>query len=149
MGSHEGDHNSGRMYGDLSDRPPERPDRARTIVKNLGELLITAGLVVLLFVVYEVYITDLLSDGKQREATAALDDQWHNKDTVDGGERTNKYDLADGKGFAKLYLPSLGPDVHFTVLEGTSDKTLELGPGHYKGTAPLTRSAHFFQCPRW
>jgi sortase A len=125
------------MYGDLSDRPPERPDRARKIVKNVGELLITAGLVVLLFVVYEVYITDLLSDGKQREATAALDDQWNkpNQDTVDGGERTNKYDLADGKGFAKLYLPSLGPDVHFTVLEGTSDQTLVEGPGHYKGTA--------------
>ncbi|TCO64641.1 LPXTG-site transpeptidase (sortase) family protein [Actinocrispum wychmicini] len=126
------------MYGELSDRPPQRPDRARTVVRNIGELLITAGLVVLLFVVYEVYITDLLSAGKQREATAALDDQWNNKkgqDTVDGGERTNKYDLEDGKGFAKLYLPSLGADVHFTVLEGTSDKTLESGPGHYKGTA--------------
>jgi sortase (surface protein transpeptidase) len=125
------------LYGELDDRPPERPDRARTVVRNIGELLITAGLVVLLFVVYEVYITDLLSAGKQREATAALDDQWHQpgQDTVDGGERTNKYDLEDGKGFAKLYLPSLGPDVHFTVLEGTSDKILESGPGHYKGTA--------------
>jgi sortase A len=125
------------MFGDLGDRPPDRPDRARTIVRNVGELLITAGLVVLLFVVYEVYVTDLLSAGKQRQATAALDDQWHqpNQDTVDGGERTNKYDLEDGKGFAKLYLPSLGPDVHFTVLEGTTDKILESGPGHYKGTA--------------
>ncbi len=124
------------MFGELSDRPPQRPDRARTVVRNIGELLITAGLIVLLFVVYEVYITDLLSAGKQREATAALDDQWDkNKDVVEGGERTNKYDLEEGKGFAKLYLPSLGPDVHFTVLEGTSDKILESGPGHYKGTA--------------
>jgi sortase A len=137
VGSHEGDHRSGRLYGELDERPPERPDRTRTVVRNIGEVLVTAGLIVLLFVVYEVYITDLLSAGKQREATAALDDQWKQpgKDTVEGGERTTKYDLADRKGFAKLYLPSLGPDVHFTVLEGTSDKTLESGPGHYKGTA--------------
>jgi sortase A len=137
VGSHEGDHNSGRLYGDLEEGPPQAGDRARNVVRNVGELLITAGLIVLLFVVYEVYITDLLSAGKQREATAALDDQWHqpSQDTVDGGERTNKYDLEDGKGFAKLYLPSLGPDTHFTVLEGTTDKILEGGPGHYKGTA--------------
>lgn len=138
MGSHEGDHYSGRMYGDLGDRPPRGADRARNAVRNVGELLITMGLIVLLFVVYEVYITDLLSAGKQREATAALDDQWHQpagNDTVEGGERTTKYDLEDGKGFAKMYIPKFGADFHFTVLEGTTDKILETGPGHYKGTA--------------
>ncbi|ALG14439.1 sortase [Kibdelosporangium phytohabitans] len=125
------------MYGKLEDRPPEPGDRARNVVRNVGELLITAGMVVLLFVVYELYITDLFSAGKQREATAALDDQWQHPgaDVVEGGERTNKVELEDGKGFAKLYIPKFGADFHFTVLEGTSDKTLESGPGHYKGTA--------------
>lgn len=138
MGSHEGDHHSGRLYGDLDDRPPQPRDKARNVVRNIGELLITAGMIVLLFVVYELYITDLFSAGKQREAEAALDDSWHQPsgaDTVDGGERTNKVELEDGKGFAKLYIPKFGADFHFTVLEGTSDKTLEAGPGHYKGTA--------------
>lgn len=141
MGTHhEGEHDSGRLYGDLADRPPQppaQPDRARNVVRTVGELLITAGMVVLLFVVYELYITDLFSAGKQREATAALDDQWQHPgaDVVEGGERTNKVELEDGKGFAKLYIPKFGPDFHFTVLEGTSDKTLESGPGHYKGTA--------------
>ncbi|ONI73460.1 class E sortase [Actinosynnema sp. ALI-1.44] len=125
------------MYGELGDRPPEPGDRARNVVRNVGELLITAGMVVLLFVVYELYITDLFSAGKQREATAALDDQWQHPgaDVVEGGERTNKIELEDGKGFAKIYMPQFGSDFHFTVLEGTSDKTLESGPGHYKGTA--------------
>lgn len=138
MGSHEGDDRSGRMYGDLADGPPRQGDKARNVARNIGELLITMGLIVLLFVVYELYITDLFSAGKQREATAALDDQWHQppgSDTVEGGERTNKVELEDGKGFAKLYIPKFGADFHFTVLEGTSDKTLESGPGHYKGTA--------------
>jgi sortase A len=138
VGSHEGDHRSGRLYGDLEEEPPQpSDDRGRNVVRNIGELLITAGLIVLLFVVYELYITDLFSAGKQREAEAALDDQWHEpgSDTVEGGERTNKIELEDGKGFAKLYIPKFGADFHFTVLEGTSDKTLEAGPGHYKGTA--------------
>ncbi|MCE7005066.1 class E sortase [Kibdelosporangium philippinense] len=137
MGSHEGAHDSGRLYGDLGDGPPQSGDRARNVVRNIGELLITAGMIVLLFVVYELYITDLFSAGKQREATAALDDQWQHPgaDVVEGGERTNKIELEDGKGFAKLYIPKFGADFHFTVLEGTNDKTLEKGPGHYKGTA--------------
>jgi sortase (surface protein transpeptidase) len=135
VGSHEGDHEAGRLYGDLDERPAEPRDPVRSVVRNIGELLITAGLVVLLFVVYEVYITDLLSAGKQREATAALEDQWKQNDTVQGGERTAKYDLEDGKGFAKMYIPKFGPDFHFTILEGTTDKILESGPGHYKGTA--------------
>jgi sortase (surface protein transpeptidase) len=105
------------------------------VVRSIGELLITAGMIVLLFVVYEVYITDLLSAGKQREATAALDDQWqHSTDTVDGGERQNQTELEDGKGLAKLYIPKFGPDFHFTVLQGTTDKILEAGPGHYNAT---------------
>ncbi|MBP2321820.1 sortase (surface protein transpeptidase) [Kibdelosporangium banguiense] len=137
MGSHEGDHRSGRLYGDLEEGPPQPGDKARNVVRNIGELLITAGLIVLLFVVYELYITDLFSAGKQREAEAALDNRWQPpaSDTVEGGERTNKVELEDGKGFAKLYIPKFGADFHFTVLEGTSDKTLEAGPGHYKGTA--------------
>lgn len=40
-----------------------------------GEVLITLGVVLLLFVGYEVYVTDLLSAAKQRDATAALEDR--------------------------------------------------------------------------
>jgi sortase A len=43
------------------DRPDPRPGRAdrwRTIARTLGELLVTGGFVVLLFGVYEVYVTD-------------------------------------------------------------------------------------------
>jgi sortase A len=38
--------------------------------------LITAGLVVLLFVVYELYVTDIFGHEKQQKATAALDQRW-------------------------------------------------------------------------
>jgi sortase (surface protein transpeptidase) len=49
---------------------------ARTIARGIGQTLITAGLVVLLFVVYEVYVTDLFGHEKQAKATAALDQEW-------------------------------------------------------------------------
>nr|WP_245950037.1 class E sortase [Saccharothrix carnea] len=101
----------------------------------MGELLITAGLVILLFVVYEVYVTDLISAGKQDDATQALDEQW-NANTVEADQqRQAQYELLDGQAFAKMYIPVFGPDYKFSIVEGTTDKDLEIGPGHYKGTA--------------
>jgi sortase (surface protein transpeptidase) len=101
----------------------------------LGEVLITLGLVVLLFVAYEVYVTDWLSAGKQRDATSELDQRWFDEPLDPGNQRTEKIHPADGEGFAKLYIPAFGSDFVFTVIEGTSDRVLEIGPGHYKDTA--------------
>jgi sortase A len=117
---------------------PAPPDGvARKAVRGFGELMITAGLVILLFVVYEVYVTDLISAGKQNEATTALDDQWNESNTVApvDPQRQVQYDLIEGKAFAKMYIAVFGPDYHFSIVEGTTDKHLEVGPGHYVGTA--------------
>ena len=46
------------------------------VARGIGQTLITAGLVVLLFVVYEVYVTDIFGHEKQEKATAAMDQQW-------------------------------------------------------------------------
>lgn len=146
MGSVEDVHRgTGRISGHLSGPdtpsprprpravPAGRPDRVRTVVRTIGEVLITLGLVVLLFVVYEVYITDLISAGKQRDATATLENQWS---TGEDPQRVDHFDgLKEGDGFAKMYIPAFGPDYHFTIVEGTTDKSLEVGPGHYKNTA--------------
>ncbi|PPK68118.1 class E sortase [Actinokineospora auranticolor] len=118
------------------EEPPKRADTARTVVRGIGELLITAGLVVLLFVVYEVYVTDIVSAGKQRDATTALDNTWGQPDTVAEPERVERFtDLGEGTGFAKMHIPAFGLDYGFTVIEGTTEKSLEIGPGHYRGTA--------------
>ena len=108
--------------------PQRRPDPVRTAIRGIGELLLTVGLVVLLFVFYEAYFTNWSSAEKQRQATAKLDDTWHNgRGLVDRP--------VQGAGVAKLYIPAFGPDFVFTVLEGTDAGTLEAGPGHYLGTA--------------
>ncbi|HJQ46065.1 MAG TPA: class E sortase [Amycolatopsis sp.] len=108
--------------------PPASRGRGAKAVRTVGELLITAGLIVLLFVAYELYVTDLFSAQKQAGATQQLDQDW-------AADRQLHPELIDGKAFAKLYIPSFGADYHFTIQEGTDAAALEVGPGHYKGTA--------------
>lgn len=120
-------------------------DRIRTTIRSVGELFITVGVVLLLFVVYELYWTDVVSAGKQATATSALDQEWAAGDNpliaapvvpaTPGGQRTTDVSVPLGDGFAKMYVPSFGSDFEFTVLEGTSEETLAIGPGHYEGTA--------------
>jgi sortase A len=119
--------------GEIADRPPVRTrETGRTAVRTIGEVLITAGMVVLLFVVYELYVTNIFSAQKQANATSALNKEW---DTVTGPQRTDHFVPADGQGIAKIYIPALGHDWHFTVIEGTTQPDLAIGPGHYPGTA--------------
>ena len=119
-----------------SPRPGWRADPVRMGVRGLGEVLLTAGLVVLLFVFYETYLTNWSSAQKQREVTAKLDDSWHNqRGLVDRP--------VQGAGFAKMYVPAFGPDFMFTVLEGTDPATLTAGPGHYLGTAQPGQQGNF------
>lgn len=116
----------------ILDEPPPESSRGRggKAVRTVGELLITAGLVVLLFVVYELYVTDLFSARKQATAAADLNQDWSSSPA-----RELHPELIDGKAFAKLYIPGFGADYDFTIQEGTDADALEVGPGHYKGTA--------------
>lgn len=139
------------MSTHLSTTPPTppRPRRGvgRTLIRGVGELLITLGVVVLLFVVYEVYVTDLFGERKQAAATSAVDRVWAQAqatETVtapaaqqlatDPQQRVPRYDTVLGEGFAKLRIPALGADYVFTVVEGTDPDDLYIGPGHYAQT---------------
>ena len=139
-----------------STEPPTAPpqkrtggDVARTVLRGVGQTLITLGVVVLLFVVYEVYVTDLFGAQKQAEATSAIDQVWasaesEQTDTVvvqnpdqlvtDPRQRTPNYEASLGQGFAKMYVPAFGADYVFTIIEGTDPDDLYIGPGHYTDT---------------
>jgi sortase A len=113
-----------------------RADPGRMAIRAVGELLLTAGLVVLLFVYYEAYVTNWTSAQKQHEATAKLDDTWSNgRGLVDRP--------LNGAGIAKMYVPAFGSDFVFTVLQGTDPDTLAVGPGHYLSTAPPGQVGNF------
>lgn len=149
--SPEGGRAATRAKREAASRRPAGPktagDRVRTVVRGIGQTLITFGVIVLLFVVYEVYITDIFSAAKQKEATAALDERWVQGDevqetevvtvtdpnqlVVDPATRSRSYEVLDGEGFAKISIPAFGPDYHYTIISGTNPDELTTGPGHY------------------
>ena len=140
-----------------STEPPSAPpqkrtggDVARTVLRGVGQTLITLGVVVLLFVVYEVYVTDLFGAAEAGGGDRpTIDEVWANAeseqtDTVvvqnpdqlvtDPRQRTPTYDASLGEGFAKMYVPAFGADYVFTIIEGTEPDDLYIGPGHYPDT---------------
>ena len=98
------------------------------MARALGELLVTVGVVLLLFVVYEVYVTDFLTEQRQAELTDELYAEWADDPPVPGSQ-------VPGDAIAVLHIPRLGADYRQVVLEGTAEEQLSQGPGHYVGTA--------------
>jgi sortase (surface protein transpeptidase) len=114
------------------DEPPREPVW-RVLTRGFGELMVTAGLVLLLFVVYEVYVTDLLNDRRQDQLTEEIRDVW--ADTPASAEPPVLVEPAVGEPLAVLHIPRLGEDYEQVVLQGTDEAQLSQGPGHYAGTA--------------
>ncbi len=125
------------------DRPPAvtTGDRVRFVLRGLGQTLITLGLVVLLFVVYELWVTNIFAARAQHEVhveyqqvlQGKADDPLVGQLALPGSGAASTIPV--GTGIANLYLPRLGKDYAFTIVEGTTDSALEKGPGHYAGTA--------------
>lgn len=123
-------------YDDDDPEPRRKGDTVRTVVRGVGQTLITFGLVVLLFVVYELYITDLFNAQKQSEMKTELQKEWEaNGPTVPGGPEEKFAEVALGEGFAIIWIPKFGSDWAKVVLEGTDEDELVDGPGHYVDTA--------------
>lgn len=120
----------------------------RAIFGVIGELLITAGVIVLLFVVWQVGYSSIIEGRAQAGIVAELEEQLAAGDgsalpalpespvVPDGpllpGATPN---LADGALFAIIRVPRFGVDWARPVYEGISPDTLALGPGHYPRTA--------------
>ncbi|UQX88575.1 class E sortase [Jatrophihabitans telluris] len=127
--------------GDGRPRGHGAGDAVRTVVRGIGQLLITLGLVLLLFVVYEVWVSNIYAHQRQDKVKnnyqAAV---AKGQDPLKGQDRLNlpsgkQVVLPAGQGFANLYIPTFGKDFAWTIVEGTNDADLERGPGHYPGTA--------------
>lgn len=121
---------------DDHDGPGARRGRGfwRSAALGVGELLVTAGVVLLLFVVYEVYVTDLLTAQRQDELSEELRQEWESAPAPDV-DRGSITPVDVGDAFAVLRIPRLGEDYTRVVLEGTAEEQLSQGPGHYVGSA--------------
>jgi sortase A len=148
--------------------PPgrRRGDGVRTVVRGIGQTLITVGLVALLFVVYELWVTDIMAAQEQDQLAEQLQEEWADDPTVatpapapsgepapgpapaPSGEPTpgpapESIEVALGEPFAILHIPRLGEDYARVVVEGVAQVQLEQGPGHYIGTALPGQEGNF------
>lgn len=119
------------MSGMGRHRAPQREDRRAhlTVAGVVGELLLTVGAVLLLFVGYEVFWTNIEASKQQEAVAKDLDAAWNDE---------NPRSLTapqEGAAFARMYVPAFGSDWSFAVVQGVSDDDLEKGPGHYLDTA--------------
>jgi sortase A len=101
----------------------------RIFIRSIGELCITAGVVVLLFVAYELWGTGAYTQSQQHKLGTELNRSW----ATGGKVTTERVQL--GHGLALMRIPRLGKGFHYVVIEGVSIADLRKGPGHYPGTA--------------
>ena len=127
----------------VAEPPPRRRmtfgDKVRFVLRGLGQTLITLGLVVLLFIVYEVWITNWFSIRENHRLIQRLEKQWA---LPNSGPGTIK--VGDAMGI--LYIPRLGSDYHWAIVEGDqtpNQDQLAKGPAHYGGTAMPGQDGNF------
>ncbi|MGW2306327.1 class E sortase [Streptomyces sp. NPDC001809] len=112
-------------------------NRIAGVISLFGELLITAGLVLGLFVVYSLWWTNVLADRAADKDGAQVRDRW-----ADG---PGALDTKDGIGF--LHVPAMG-DGEVLVKQGTQSSVLNNGvAGYYtdpiKSALPQDKQGNF------
>ena len=109
-------------------------DALRTFLRGVGQVLITAGVVLLLFAVYELKVPSLYTDQQQSTLGHQLDKQWESPAPRPTAATVLEKWVA-GQGVARIYFPTLGRKQVHVVVEGVAHEDLKKGPGHYPGTA--------------
>ncbi|MFE9593661.1 class E sortase [Streptomyces sp. NPDC006294] len=91
--------------------------------RAIGELFITFGVLMLLFVTYQLWWTNVLAGQQADRATDQIQEDWAN------GRKPDAFE--PGQGFAIMYIPKL--DVVVPIAEGIDkNKVLDRGMvGHY------------------
>lgn len=97
-------------------------------------MLITAGVVVLLFCVYQLVWTNVTANGREADARTQLEEKWARPDptpTPGPSGQLPEAEVAPGDTFAIMYIPSLGKDWAKAVVEGVTLDDLRGTIGHY------------------
>ncbi len=140
-----------------------RPRRRVSVVGVIGEILITAGVVVLLYVVWQLWVGDLIY-GAERNATGTeLSQEWQQQYDAHAATAPTPSptateaadpvtapppvipEPADGEKFAVMRIPRFGSDYAVPMAGGvTRARTLDpIGIGHYPGTPMPGEAGNF------
>lgn len=118
-----------------------RPRRRASVVGVLGELLITAGVFVLLFLGWQLWFNDLVVGNQLHEESLHQSSTWEgNASTAEQGTPDDPPVLKEpktiGKVFGLMIIPAFGADYYRPIAQGTGTvEVLNKGEiGHYPGT---------------
>ncbi|RIQ11888.1 class E sortase [Jiangella rhizosphaerae] len=111
---------------------PVQPRRSgpAVVAGAIGELMLTAGAVVLLFVVYTLWGTGIQTAQAQDQLLEDLQSELG----ADGGavdKETTPPELELGDAYGIIRIPRFGDDWEWVIVEGVEDEDLKNGPGHY------------------
>lgn len=131
-----------------------RHSRAAAALGVVGEILITLGVLLGLFVVWQLWWTDVVAEREQAQVVEDLGWAWQPGDRPEPTPSTTattpapepvhhtdappaEADPAHATTFATLLVPRWGSDYVRPISEGTSKRDVldVLGIGHYEGTA--------------
>jgi sortase A len=113
----------------------------RLVLRGTGELLLTTGLVLLLFVVYQLVWTNVEAERQQDRVAARIADDWR-RPSVPAAEPA-AFDVPLGDGFGFMRIPRLGETWKKPLIEGVRARDLSRGVGHYPGTTPPGEVGNF------
>lgn len=127
------------------DETPQRPRRRTSVIGVLGEVLITAGVLVLLFIAWQQWFNDIVVSNDTSQKASQLSQQFQSaapsvtaKPNAAGnyGAPPTTAAVAEDKEFGVLYVPRFGSTYQVPIAQGTTTTgTLNLGEaGHYDNT---------------
>lgn len=127
------------------EEPYEYPSVTRRAVHTAGELMITFGLILLLFASYEIWGKAAIVNSHQSDLDAALEQEWGDEGppTVEDPEAPDVTPLAPppGGSIARMYIPRL--DKQWVVVEGVKPRDIRFAPGHYPRSAMPGKVGNF------
>ncbi|MCY1143896.1 class E sortase [Actinoplanes sp. Pm04-4] len=123
---------------------PTVGSRIRGAIRVSGELMITFGLIVLLFAGYEVFGNSAKVQDEQNALSSELDEVW-NDPTVGptpSASAATKAPVAPGSNLVgRLYIPKL--DKEWVVVDGVTPDDIRYAPGHYPDSAKPGQVGNF------
>ncbi|MDN6747023.1 MAG: class E sortase, partial [Brevibacterium sp.] len=150
LGAHAGagaGDRSGHRDGDRRSRQrKQKPEReplgpVRGTIRTFGELCITAGMILILFVVWQLWWTDIEANRDNEVLADQLTEDWSNQDPNELPEDPEEPVVADpvekNHAFGIFYIPRFGDDYYRTAAEGVDLEPVlnRMGLGRYPNSA--------------
>jgi LPXTG-site transpeptidase (sortase) family protein len=116
----------------------------RTVVRTVGEICITLGMILLLFAAYEVWGKTAAVNAHQNDLNSQLAQEWNGPTAAPSASAGPKADVLpppDGRAIARLYIPRMNKQ--WIVVQGVTPADIRFAPGHYPTSAMPGQTGNF------